>query len=270
MEPHARQNTALKRNHLTEVRPVFLAAVVLFCGSLAFSPKGASTAATVGGITLHQQTTISGMPVGQGHGETTETTFLSAEAVRHSSSNGNDFIVRKGEGKLITIDHNKKTYSEITFEEIQKAMKKAASGVTQDQEALQSLRQMTGGKIGNVTLTEQGSGGVVAGFVTRKYFLDIPPLEMQIWSAPELQMPSFYYDALKLRTQTNPLFDMRKVFEAFKKMNGLAVKTIVIMKVMQTTMTVTTEVTSVEKAPLPTSTFEIPPGYTQIEPQLFP
>ena len=220
-------------------------------------------------ITLRQTTTISGMPPGQGQ-SAPEITYLSAEAVRQSSPNGNDFIIRRGEGKLISIDHINKTYSEMTFEEIQEAMKKAASEVNEDHESMKAFRQMVGENVGEVTMTEKGPGGVVAGFVTRKYLLHMPPLEVQIWSAPELQMPSFYYDALKLQTKTNPLFDMRKVFDAFKRMKGMAVKTVVAMKVTEMTMTVSTEVVSVEKAPIPVSTFEVPAGYRKTASALTP
>ena len=76
-------------------------------------------------------------------------------------------------------------------------------------------------------------------------------------------MPSHYYDALRRGAQTNPMFDMGKIYDAFKTMEGLAIKTVTSMEIMGTKITTTTTVTSVERGLLPSSTFDVPADYTR-------
>jgi hypothetical protein len=39
---------------------------------------------------------------------------------------------------------------------------------------------------------------------------------LEIWAAPELQVPAVFYDAMKIFTPANPMFDLRKMYDAFK------------------------------------------------------
>ena len=211
------------------------------------------------GITLHQKTVVTGIPSGVPQGDGTETTYHSSEGMRHNYSAGTDIIVRFSDRKMILLDHKKKTYSEMTFDQIRESIQKAASELKQQQQTPDTVRQM----LGEVAFTDEGPGEEVAGFATRKYLIQMPPMEIRIWSAKELPVPSHYYDGLKLGAQANPMFDMGKIYDALKTMKGLAVKTVTSMEAMGTEITTTTTVTSVERGPLPSSIFEVPADYTR-------
>jgi hypothetical protein len=214
-------------------------------------------------LTLHE-TTTGGM--GGGAGITT-TIYFSGNAMKRASSDGNDTIIRFDSGKLITIDNKKKTYTEMSMEELQAMMDKASAAMQQmDGEAAAAMRKMMGGGQGPMTftVTKLGPGEQIAGYATEKYQVKGGPMDMQIWAAPEVKVPAAYYDAMKARMRPNPMFDMGKMYEEFKKINGMALKTISTMKMMGREMVTTTVVNSVEKGAVPASTFDIPAGYRKV------
>jgi hypothetical protein len=61
------------------------------------------------------------------------------------------------------------------------------------------------------------------------------------------------------------VLDMGKMYDAFKQINGMAMKSVLKMKVMSMSITTTTEVTSVQKGAIPPSTFEVPAGYKLVQ-----
>ena len=63
----------------------------------------------------------------------------------------------------------------------------------------------------------------------------------------------------------NPMMDLRKMFEEFKKIKGTALKTVTNMKMMGMNSTTTMEVTSVDKTPVPASAFDVPAGYKLVK-----
>jgi hypothetical protein len=167
------------------------------------------------------------------------------------------------DGKIISIDNKKKTYTVTTAEEVQQMIKKATAGMgEQDAEAMAAMRKMMGAVASSFSVTRQGPGENIAGYATQKYLLS-GPFPMELWAAPELKLPAAYYDALKMRTPPNPMFDMSKLYDEMKKVDGMPLKTVMTMKMMGREMTTTTVVTSVNKGPIPPSTFEIPAGYKQ-------
>src|SRR5712664_3705474 len=77
-------------------------------------------------LTLHQTTTSTGMMGGGGGGPQDSTLCFSGNAMKQSSSDGSDFIIRFDQNKMVFIDNKKKTYSEMTFDELQQTMDRAA------------------------------------------------------------------------------------------------------------------------------------------------
>ncbi|MBI3939947.1 MAG: DUF4412 domain-containing protein [Acidobacteria bacterium] len=213
-------------------------------------------------VTLHETTTSSGMPMGGGK-ESRATSYFSGNAMRHSSDAA-DTIIRYDQGKIITVDHKKKTYTEITLQDLQRALESAAAGMNMKKEEMEAMRQMMGQTTGETTVTKQGPGEAIAGYSTEKYLVKMPMLEMQIWTASDLAVPAVYYDAMKLSMPPNPMFDMGKMYDEFKKIKGMTVKTVMNMSMMGMNMSTTTVVTSVEKGKIPASTFDVPAGYKSV------
>jgi hypothetical protein len=209
------------------------------------------------GLTMTETATANGRA-------TTSTNYFSGGASKRVSSEGLDSIVRFDQGKIISIDNKKKTYSEITFQQLQEMMDKATAAMPQDAEAMAAMKKMMGGSSAPMTVTRQGAGEPVAGYQTEKYVVT-GPWEMEIWAAPELKIPPAYFDALKMRIPANPILDMRKMYDAFKQINGWPMKSVIKMKMMGMNITTTTEVTSVQKGAIPPATFEVPAGYKLVQ-----
>ncbi|MBI4444538.1 MAG: DUF4412 domain-containing protein [Acidobacteria bacterium] len=214
-------------------------------------------------LTLKEVTT-STAPMG-GNQKVTNTNYFSSTAMKHSSSDGNDFIIRYDQRKIISIDNKKKTYSQTSFDELQKMINKAAGEANLSQEEQEALKQVMGQTMGQVSVQKQGAGEPIVGHPTEKYLIQMAPLEIQVWATSELTMPEVYYDAIKISMPRNPMFDMAKMYEEFKKIKGMPLKSVTNMKMMGMSMTTTTEVTSVEKGAIPGSVFEIPAGYKETQ-----
>jgi len=65
-----------------------------------------------------------------------------------------------------------------------------------------------------------------------------------------------------------PMFDMRKMYDEMKKISGIPLKTVTIIKMMGNEMKTTRVVTSIEKGTIPASVFEIPAGYKRVESEM--
>lgn len=189
--------------------------------------------------------------------------------MKNSSSDGNDSILRLDEGKMILIDNNKKTYSEITFQQLQEMMDKmsAAMGGNSEQQAqaMQAMRKMMGGGSDQpITVTSAGPGETIAGYATEKFIVK-GPMEMEIHATPELKIPPQYYDAIKLRMPRNPMFDFGKLYDEMKKIGGIPMKQITTMKMMGMESKTTMVVTSVDKGAIPKTIFDVPAGYKKVD-----
>jgi hypothetical protein len=219
---------------------------------------GVPTAALAQNMTLHSTETTNGKP-------SDVTTYMTANALRRNSSDGNDFIVKLDEGKLITIDNKKKTYSEVTLQQLQDMMATLTGGQNLPPEAVAMMKKMMGGSgSGDFTVTKVGPGETIAGYATDKYEVT-GPMNMEIMAAPDLKAPPQYWDALRARMPANPLFDMGQMFEQMKKINGWPMKQTTTMKIMGRETTSTNVVNSVDKSPIPASTFDPPAGYRKVD-----
>jgi Domain of unknown function (DUF4412) len=215
-------------------------------------------------LTVHQSTTGSGMGMGsEDKGQQKSATYFSGTSMKWTGAVGTDMIVRYDQGKIITVDHKKKTYTEMTLDQLQQKINEAAKTMNENKEQMEALRKVMGQSFGPISVTKEGPGETIAGYATEKYLVK-GPMEMQIWAAPDLKIPGAYYDIMKLNVPQNPLFDMGKMYEEMKKINGLGLKTIMTMNVMGRSMTTTTVVTDVQKGTIPASTFEVPAGYKAV------
>ncbi len=245
------------------IRKTYIALTLM---SAAIVIIGLRSAAFAQDVTLHQTTTVSGM-MGGATRNTTTTQYYSSKALRTSSSDGQDSIIHFDTGKIVTIDHKQKTYTETTIEELSGMLDKLGAQSGADKEKMEQMRKMMA-QMGqqmadSFSVTKEGPGEEIAGYATEKYLVK-GPMEMEISASPDLKIPALYYDVMKLRAQRNPMFDMSKLFEEMKKIDGMPLKTVSTMKMMNVEMKTTSVVTSVEKGTIPASTFEVPAGYKQV------
>jgi hypothetical protein len=214
-------------------------------------------------FTITQTTTSSGA-MGQGGGSSTETVYFGTHAIKQASADGKDFIMLFDQRKIITVDNNRKTYSEMTFEQMQQALDKALAGIAGNAQAMEAMKKMMGRSGAPVAVTKEGAGGTIAGYPTEKYRIT-GPVEMEIWAAPDLKVPVAYYDSLPLRMPPNPMFDARELSKAYKQIEGWPMKTVLNIRMMGMSMTTTTEVSSVRKGAIPAATFAVPAGYKLVQ-----
>lgn len=215
-------------------------------------------------LTLHSTTTNPGMGA-LGSGVATTTEYFSKNAMRTSSSSGNETIIRFDAEKIITIDSRQKTYSEITFKQLQEVPCKAGAALGgMSSEQMAAMKKMMGEMPTSFSAVKVGPGETIAGYATEKYLLK-GPMEIEIHSAASLRIPATYYDVMKLQMPSNPLIDMGKMFDAMKKISGIPLKTVTIMRMMGQEMKTTKVVTSIEKGAIPASIFQVPAGYALVQ-----
>jgi hypothetical protein len=133
-----------------------------------------------------------------------------------------------------------------------------------DKEKIEQMRKMMGQQmVDSFSVTKEGPGETVAGYATEKYIVK-GPMEMEIYAAPAVKLPALYYDVMKMRVPRNPMFDTGKLYDEMKKIDGMPLKTVTTVKMMNMETKSTTVATEVRKGPIPASTFEVPAGYKQI------
>jgi hypothetical protein len=218
-------------------------------------------------LTMHSTTTSSGM-MGRGGGTTTETDYYSKNAVKMATSDGTDTIIRFDSKTLVTIDNKKKTYTEMTFEQMQQMLNKLGAQLGQNAEQMEAAKKMMGLSDTSVSVSKAGAGETIAGYSTEKYLVTMGPITVEIMAAPSLKVPGAYYDALKIQAPANPIIDMNQLFDEMKKIDGIPLKTLTSIKVMNMEMKTSKVVDSIEKGAVAASVFEIPAGYKRVEPNL--
>jgi hypothetical protein len=218
---------------------------------LHLSVNAAQKAADSSGLTIHQTTQISSGNR-RGGDETNNTViYIGPNAIKTSNSDGTDEISHLEESATILVDNNNKSYSILTFQEATAAANAA------------ELRNVTGGA--EVKVIKNGPGESIAGYATEKYscaaakYMKVGTMQIDVWAAPGFGLLSSYYDlSIMGRPPGEP---MSKIYEQMKNMGGIILKQVTIMKVMGKETKTSTVVTSVEKGPIPQSTFERPVGY---------
>jgi hypothetical protein len=189
--------------------------------------------------------------------DTISTTYVSRNAIRKTEPGFKvDVIYRLAEGKIIYVDHEKKTYSEVTLAEARQKNAKATAAMSPQQKEM--MRRM--GLDAAPAATKLGAGETIAGYATEKYVIKTPMMEMEISAAPALIVPPAYYDVFTSGAGGATVFGgLAQFSEAIKKINGMILKQITTTTMNK--MTLTKVATSVDKSPIPSSTFEPPAGY---------
>lgn len=217
------------------------------------------------GLTIKKQSSSTGF-MGQNASTIESTTYFSSQAIREVRSDGNESIVFNKERRFVTLNNTAKTYSEITFEELEQKLNEVSNQMSEEsaeqKEATEMIRQLLGDSAGQFSVEELGPGEPILGFATEKHLITAPPMTIELWAAPEIAIPDEYYESLKINAQPNPFFDMQKLFDAFKRIDGFSLRTVVTVKAMGAEIQSTDEVVSVEKGPVALP--QIPADYRKV------
>ncbi len=201
---------------------------------------------------------------------------------------GTTMIVRLDKEVLWTIDPAKRTYSEMTFAELEGMMKKAGGKLDAAMEKMEKemanmpeaqrkmVRQMMGGNMPGtsgaaavpVRVVNAGERKTISGFACTKYVAKRgDEVIMTTWTTRDVrgfdEMRKDWEDFSRRWASMMPRFG-NEMAEAYKQIEGFPIQTVMTMM----NNTVTTTVTKAEGRSTPASEFEIPAGYVKVKSEM--
>jgi hypothetical protein len=197
--------------------------------------------------------------------------YYSSERMR-STDGEHDMIFEYASGRIVTVDHKKKEYSETTLAEIEEAMKAASAQMAQMRQQMESMppamrekmEQMMGG--GEVTVTKGGTREI-AGYKTQQYTVTMGEgFKMDLWNTTGLKLPVPAVDLRKLASFTGPMAAMAsnpmfkgfsQLAEKMKEIPGFTLADDTSMKMMGRGFETSREATEVKAGPIPASDFDV-------------
>jgi hypothetical protein len=216
-----------------------------------------------------------------GDKEIPSSTYLMPKMFKHvSQPEGNAIIIRMDQQKLYNVNPKEKTYSEMTFAEMEQAMKqmsaKMDSRMAELEESMKNMppeqRKMMEGMMGSkmgkqaaeIQLVRTDEKKKVSGFNCMKYVAKEGEKDlMTLWATKDVRgFESLRkdYEALTKRMMSmNPGF-MKGMVEAMLKVDGFPMET--------DWGGMTVLVTKVEQRVTGASEFLVPAGYKQVKPAM--
>ena len=202
-------------------------------------------------------TILSSVTTGKG-APMTATQYIATDRMR-TSDGRMDTIFDVASGRMVHVDHKKKTYWETSLAE----MREQFAEVEKMLEDNPMMATMLGAA--SEVEVQKGSGSrEIAGYACEQYLMSIgQKFKFEIWATPDLKAPDEYYDAKKMVYATvGPMasrFD--KLYEEMKKIDGFPLYSKVDTGVMGMKIKTISEATEVRKGPIPAGTFDPPAGY---------
>ena len=236
----------------------------------------ACAAALLAAPTLAEDLTVVFKTTGTGAAGTT-THYYSSEKMRTGDA-ASETIVEYGPAKIISIDHKKKEYSEITLAEMEAAMKEAAAKMDEANAQMkeqmanmppavrEKMEKMMGGIAGAVTVTKGGTRQV-AGYTCQDYAVAMgESMITKICATTALQFPAPNVDYRKFSSfagsasamANNPMFkSLGKMAEEMKKIEGFTIADSMSMKMMGKSIDSSKEAVEIKKGPIPAAAFDV-------------
>ena len=222
--------------------------------------------------------TITYKVTGRGDTATTATQYYSASKIRMSDGE-RDTILDLGAGRILSIDHRKKEYSEVTLAELEGMMQQASA---QMDEAMKNvppamrdqMAKMMGGAAGGVASSisvTKGGSRTVAGYACQEYTISIGgSVKNETCNTTALTPPFDPTQFRKMWSFSNPAFmnaakNAAKMTEQLQQIQGLPLAEKSSVSVMGRNMTTIKEATEVRKGAIPASAFEAPAGYKKVD-----
>jgi hypothetical protein len=186
-----------------------------------------------------------------------------------SGDGTHDTIVDVAGGRIVTVDHARKEYTDMAVAEIEATVKAAREQMDAAMKDMppamrEKMAQMMGG--GDVKVTPGSGSRTIAGYATQPYVIAVGPAQTETWIATALTPPMEPGEIMRLQSLANSAGKSGgNAVEEFKKIKGVSLATISTASAMGRTITTSREATEVKTGPVPASAFEIPAGYRQVE-----
>jgi hypothetical protein len=183
-------------------------------------------------------------------------------------------ILRMDQEKVYNMDPAKKTYSEMTFADMEAYAKKAGDRMALYKEKIKNMppeqrkqmeamtSMMGGGADAAVEISATGEKKTVSGFACTKYIMKRGDKElMSLWVTKDVTgFDNLRKDWMEFGKRMASLTNMSGLGEAYQKINGFPMET-----EMDIMGKMTTVVTKVEKRSTPAGEFSVPAGYTKTD-----
>ncbi len=191
-------------------------------------------------------------------------------------------IVRLDKEIVYTVNPKDKTYSEMTFAELEKFVQQAMSKSDEKMAAFREkmknmpeeqrkmMEKMMGDKMpgqakeGSLDVKNAGEKKTIGGYSCTRYVVSREGKEqMEFWTTKDVKafdsMRKDFEEYTKRMSAMNPMIG-KGYFEAIRKIEGFP---------METKMgDIVSDVTKIEKRSIPASEFEVPAGYTKVKSKL--
>lgn len=189
------------------------------------------------------------------------TRYVSPQAVRYVVPGKNeDMIIRLDRGTIIHVDHASRSYSEVKIADMRRAMAQKMAAIDPQKRAM--LHQM--GLDGSPTVTKLGAGETIAGFATERYRIKSGFMQMEVFAAPQLQVPAGYYDVAALGEMHRLLGNQEH--SPYDSIAGCILKEVIAGPSSPIAAGKSAQgetVTTVDAHPVPASQFTVPAGYAK-------
>ena len=200
----------------------------------------------------------------------TATHYYTKDRIRMGSGK-TDTIMEFASGKIITIDHQKKQYSEMTVAEMDEAMKAMAAQMEQTLASMppqmrEKMAGMMGAATGEVTVTK-GASKTVAGYPCQTYTVAMgTSMTQESCNSTALTPPFDPANFQKLSRVSIPMMQgMDKMFKKMSEIQGISLMNHTTVNMMGRKTDTTTEATEIKKGAISAEAFAIPAGYKQVE-----
>jgi hypothetical protein len=187
--------------------------------------------------------------------------YFSTERMRTGDAE-RDTVIEYASGRIVSIDHKKKEYSEITLAEMEAAMKAATAQMEQQMANMppairEKMQQMTGG--GTVTVTK-GATKKVAGYDCQDYEVSLGGMgSMHLCATTAIAPPAPNVDYRRFASfasvASNPM--LKNITSEMQKIQGFTLAESSSMKLMGRSMETSKEATEVKRGAIPASAFDV-------------
>lgn len=202
----------------------------------------------------------------------TSTHYFAKDRIRVNSGRS-DTIMEFATGKITTIDHQKKEYSEMTVAEIDETMKNMNAQLEQmlsqapPQMREQMAKMMGGGGGGGAVEVTKGTVKTIAGLSCQSYTIAMGAgMTQETCNTTALTPPFDAVSLQKMSRMTVPMIQgMDKLVAKTSEIQGIPLLTRTTVNIMGNKTDNGMEATDVKRGPIADGVFAMPSGYKQVD-----
>ena len=216
----------------------------------------------------------------------TTMSYISDDHIRMSQGEGHETIVDLKSGQMTTLDNKKKTYYVTTradMEAFAARMREQMNSpeMKKAQEQMKNMpaedRKRMDAAMNGLTfdIHKESTSRKIAGYSCDNWIVRMGQFSTsEQCMTDELKLPERMWTTYKdfldtMRSAMGPMGAMAKsatsMQEAFKKMKGFPLATTTTVDIMGHKSVTTSEVTEVRHGSIPSSVWDVPPGYTKVD-----